>query len=174
MKDSLWGYNKWIHQVSGEWLYAEMNSRDFWKLGKEYVAKWVNDPDPSLHGDGLPHYLCPVILFIDSTLVSWRMVSEKNLSPSRRFSSQASVKSIFVPIDRDSLKLFMIDSGIGPDTFGKRVGVNWLMSKWAVTGVGGFDLALFGCTVILMRSLALLGGVLGGHVNVTLTKKTKG
>ena len=46
-----------------------MNSGDFWKLGDEYVAKRVNDLDPSLCVDGLPHFLCPVILFIDSTLV---------------------------------------------------------------------------------------------------------
>ena len=46
-----------------------MNSGDFWKLGKEYVEKQVNDLDPSLRGDGLPHYLCPMILFINSTLV---------------------------------------------------------------------------------------------------------
>ena len=39
MKDSLWGYNEWTDPVSGEQLYAEINSGDFWKLGKEYVEK---------------------------------------------------------------------------------------------------------------------------------------
>ena len=47
-----------------------MNSGDFWKLGDEYVAKQVNDLDLSLPVDGLPHFLCPVILFIDSTLAN--------------------------------------------------------------------------------------------------------
>ena len=66
MKDSLLGYNNWIDPVSGEQLYAEMNSSDFWKFGKEYVAKQVNDLHPSLNdGDGLPHYLCLVILCIN-------------------------------------------------------------------------------------------------------------
>ena len=46
-----------------------MNSSDFWKLGDEYVVKQVNALDLSLHVDGLPHFLCPVILFIDSALV---------------------------------------------------------------------------------------------------------
>ena len=45
-----------------------MNTGDFWKLGDDYVAKQVNDLDPSLL-DGLPHFLCLVILFVDSTLV---------------------------------------------------------------------------------------------------------
>ena len=42
MKDSLWGYNEQIDPVSGNQLYAEMNSGNFWKLGNEYVAKQVN------------------------------------------------------------------------------------------------------------------------------------
>ena len=69
MMDSLWGYNELIDSVSGDRLYSEMNSGDFWKLGDDYVLKQVNDLDPSLYVDGLPHFLCPVILFVDSTLV---------------------------------------------------------------------------------------------------------
>ena len=39
MMDSLWGYNKLIDPVSGDRLYSEMNSGDFWKLGDDYVSK---------------------------------------------------------------------------------------------------------------------------------------
>jgi hypothetical protein len=70
MKDSLWGYNEQNHAVSGKRVYAEMNSGDFWKLGKDYVGNRVNALDLSLRGDGLPHCFCPVILFIDGTLVN--------------------------------------------------------------------------------------------------------
>ena len=69
MKDSLWGYNEKIHPVSGKRVYAEMNTGDFWKLGDDYVENRVNALDPSLCVDGLKHHFCPVILFIDSTLV---------------------------------------------------------------------------------------------------------
>ena len=68
MKDSLWGYNPQVNPNSGERVYAEMNTGDFWKLGEEYVANRLSRLDPSLV-DGLPHRLCPVNLFIDSTLV---------------------------------------------------------------------------------------------------------
>jgi hypothetical protein len=37
--DSLWGYNELIDPVSGDRLYSEMNSGDFWKLGNDYVLK---------------------------------------------------------------------------------------------------------------------------------------
>ena len=39
MTDSLWGYNKLIDRVSGDQLYSEMNTSDFWKLGDDYVSK---------------------------------------------------------------------------------------------------------------------------------------
>jgi hypothetical protein len=68
MKDSLWGYNPQVNPNSGERVYAEMNTGDFWKLGEEYVANRLSRLDPSLV-DGLPHRLCPINLFIDSTLV---------------------------------------------------------------------------------------------------------
>lgn len=66
MNDSLWGYNPLVHPVTGERVYREMNTGDMWKLGDEYVQSRVSSLDPS---DGLPHKYCPVILFIDSTLV---------------------------------------------------------------------------------------------------------
>jgi hypothetical protein len=68
MTDSLWGYNPQIHPDSGERVYAEMNTGDLWKLGDENVSNQVNRLDPALQ-DGLPHQYCPVILFIDGTLV---------------------------------------------------------------------------------------------------------
>jgi hypothetical protein len=54
MKDSLWGYNPQVCPDSGERVYAEMNTGDFWKLGKDYVANRVSRLDLSLL-DGLPH-----------------------------------------------------------------------------------------------------------------------
>jgi hypothetical protein len=39
MTDSLWGYKELIDPVSGDRLYSEMNSGDFWKLGNDYVSK---------------------------------------------------------------------------------------------------------------------------------------
>jgi hypothetical protein len=69
MNDSLWLYNPQVHPVSGDRVYAKMNTGDFWKLGDEYVKNCVNALDPSLHCDGLPHRFSPVILFIDSTLI---------------------------------------------------------------------------------------------------------
>jgi hypothetical protein len=45
-----------------------MNTGDFWKLGEDYVANRKSRLSPSLQ-DGLSHRLCPVTLFIDSTLV---------------------------------------------------------------------------------------------------------
>ena len=68
MDDSLWGYKQQVHPTSGERVYAEMNTGDFWKLGEEYVANCVSRLDSTLL-DGLPHRFCPVNLFIDSTLV---------------------------------------------------------------------------------------------------------
>jgi hypothetical protein len=67
MKDSLWGYNEQNHPLSGKQLYAERNSTDFCKLGKDYVASQVNALDLSLCGDRLLHCFCQVILVINST-----------------------------------------------------------------------------------------------------------
>jgi hypothetical protein len=69
MNDSLWLHNPQVHPDSGERVYAEMNTGDFWKLGDKFVQSCVNGLDPSLQCDGLPHMFCPVILFIDGTLV---------------------------------------------------------------------------------------------------------
>ena len=69
ISDALWNYNPQLHQETGERVYAEMNTGDFWKHGDDYVANRVMSLDPSLRADDLPHRFCPVILFIDSTLI---------------------------------------------------------------------------------------------------------
>ena len=66
MKDSLWGYNPLADPLSHERVYAEMNTGDFWKRGEEYVS---NRKVRLATSDGLPHRLCPIIIFVDSTLV---------------------------------------------------------------------------------------------------------
>jgi hypothetical protein len=68
MENSLWGYNPQVHSDTGERVYAEMNMGDFWKLGEEYVESRVSRLGPT-ELDELPHRFCPVIIFIDSTLV---------------------------------------------------------------------------------------------------------
>jgi hypothetical protein len=66
MCDSLWRYNACVDYDSGDKLYGEMNTGNFWKLGGDYVQNRVNAL--AVH-DGLQHYFCPIILFIDATLV---------------------------------------------------------------------------------------------------------
>jgi hypothetical protein len=68
MIGSLWGHNFQVDPISHERVYSEMNTGDFWKLGEDYVANRKSRLDPSVQ-DGLPHRLCPVTIFIDSTLV---------------------------------------------------------------------------------------------------------
>jgi hypothetical protein len=68
MSDALWNYNPQLHRETGKRVYVEMNTGAFWKLGDAYVANQVNSLDPSLL-DGLDHRFCPLILFIDGTLV---------------------------------------------------------------------------------------------------------
>jgi hypothetical protein len=38
MSDALWNYNPQLHRETGERVYAEMDTGDFWKLGDAYVA----------------------------------------------------------------------------------------------------------------------------------------
>jgi hypothetical protein len=47
MSDALWEYNPQLHRETGERVYAEMNTGDFWKLGDAYVANQLNSLDPS-------------------------------------------------------------------------------------------------------------------------------
>lgn len=49
-------------------------------------------------------------------------MSAKNLSHKRRFSSERSAKSIFVPMDNDSLKRSFVSSEVGAPFGGRRVG----------------------------------------------------
>jgi hypothetical protein len=64
MKDSLWDYDCSVSS-SGERLFSELNTGDFWHLGVEYVSQRASLPTAD---KVLPHIFCPVILFIDSTL----------------------------------------------------------------------------------------------------------
>jgi hypothetical protein len=64
MKGSLWQYDPKV-SASGERLYSEMNTGDFWKLGAEYVAERAR---LSTADKSLQHCFCPVILFVDGTL----------------------------------------------------------------------------------------------------------
>jgi hypothetical protein len=64
MSNSLWHYDPKVN-VSGDRLYSEMNTGDFWKSGVEYVSKRARLPSAD---QSLIHHFCPVILFIDSTL----------------------------------------------------------------------------------------------------------
>jgi len=68
MESSLWGYNPQVHADTGERVYAEMNTGDYWKLGQDYIESRVSHLRLT-ERDELPHRLCPVIIFIDSTLV---------------------------------------------------------------------------------------------------------
>ena len=64
MKDSLWEYDPKVN-ASGERLYSEMNTGDFWKLGADYVADRARLPDAD---KSLEHYFCPVNFFVDCDL----------------------------------------------------------------------------------------------------------
>jgi Plavaka transposase len=64
MKASLWHYDSRCSS-SGERLYSELNTGDFWKLGVDYVSQRASLPTAD---NVLPHYFCPIILFIDATL----------------------------------------------------------------------------------------------------------
>jgi Plavaka transposase len=64
MKDSLWDYDCSVSS-SGERLFSELNTGNFWHLGVEYVSQRASLPTTD---KVLPHIFCPVILFIDSTL----------------------------------------------------------------------------------------------------------
>jgi hypothetical protein len=64
MNDSLCEYDPKVNDT-GERLYSEMNTGDFWKLGVDYVSQRAR---LSTADQFLPHRFCPVILFIDSTL----------------------------------------------------------------------------------------------------------
>jgi hypothetical protein len=64
MKGSLWHYDPKV-SGSGEQLYSEMNTGDFWKLGAEYVAERACLPTAN---KSLQHCYCPMILFVNATL----------------------------------------------------------------------------------------------------------
>ena len=64
MKGALFGYHEKTDE-NGNRLYDEMNTGDFWKLGDQYVRDRVSRLGLD---DGLPHYLCPVLLFADGTI----------------------------------------------------------------------------------------------------------
>ena len=64
MAKSLWHYDPKVTH-SGDRLYSEMNTGDFWKLGVEYISKCAILPSAD---KSLSHCFCPVILFIDSML----------------------------------------------------------------------------------------------------------
>jgi hypothetical protein len=65
MKESLWHYDPKV-SATGERVYSEMNTGGFWKLGVDYVAERARLP---IADKSLEHHFCPMILFIDSTLV---------------------------------------------------------------------------------------------------------
>ena len=65
MKESLWEYDPKVN-ASGERLYSEMNTGNFWKLVADYVADRARLPDAD---KSLEHYFCPVIFFVDMTCV---------------------------------------------------------------------------------------------------------
>jgi hypothetical protein len=64
MNHSLWHYDPKV-SATGEWLYSEMNTGDFWKVGVDYVSQRALLPAVD---KSLGHHFCPVILFIDSML----------------------------------------------------------------------------------------------------------
>jgi hypothetical protein len=64
LNDSLWHYDPKV-SATGERLYSEINTGDFWKLGVDYITQRASLPTAD---KVLPHFFCPVILFIDATL----------------------------------------------------------------------------------------------------------
>jgi hypothetical protein len=64
MNHSLWHYDPKV-SATGERLYSEMNTGDFWKVGVDYISQRALLPATD---KSLAHHFCPVILFIDSTL----------------------------------------------------------------------------------------------------------
>ena len=64
IKDSLWHHDSRCSS-SGECLYSELNTGDFWKLGVDYISQCAALPTAD---NVLPHSFCPIILFIDATL----------------------------------------------------------------------------------------------------------
>jgi hypothetical protein len=66
MNGSLWQY-ECIRSASGERLYSELNTGDFWKLGVDYIDQHASLPTAD---NVFPHLFCPIILFIDATLAN--------------------------------------------------------------------------------------------------------
>ena len=64
LNDSLWHYDPKV-SATGKRLYSEINTGDFWKLGVDYITQRASLPTAD---KVLPHFFCPVILFIDATL----------------------------------------------------------------------------------------------------------
>jgi hypothetical protein len=57
MDGSLWDYHPQVDPVTGEQVYAEINTGNFWKLGTEYVLRHTEISDTDKNS---PHFLsCP-------------------------------------------------------------------------------------------------------------------
>jgi len=67
-RGSLWQYSDNVHSPTGEHIYGDLNTGDFWKRGDDYVKARLSRNAGIVVSDGLPHYYAPVLLFIDSTL----------------------------------------------------------------------------------------------------------
>jgi hypothetical protein len=67
MQESLWVFNP-KRDATGQRVYSELNTGDFWCLGDNYVRERVRGLPPDVYSDRLDHFLSPVILFIDGTL----------------------------------------------------------------------------------------------------------
>jgi hypothetical protein len=65
LKDSLLPYDPKV-SATGKQKYSKMNTGDFWKLGVDYVMERASLPTAD---KALQHFFCPVILFIDATIV---------------------------------------------------------------------------------------------------------
>jgi hypothetical protein len=65
MDGSLWDYHpQQVDPVTGERVYTEINTGDFWKLGTEYVLRCTEISDTDKNSP----LFCHVHLFIDATL----------------------------------------------------------------------------------------------------------